>query len=285
MILLEHRLAIYDHVVTLDRDNLARILIDEVLDPGRQDARCELATYGLLQVRLRHLYLIGQVEDLENLLVSLETDCTQQCRYGQLLLTVDVSIHHVVDIRGELDPRTLERDDTRRIELRTVRVHALAEEYTRRAVQLRNDHALGTIDDKRTTLGHVGNLAEVNVLYLHAEILVLVVRTVELQLRLEGYAVRQTALQTLLDRVAGRVNVVIDKLQNEVVPGVRDREVLLEDLVQPLVFTILGRRVHLEEVTERFELHLQQIGIRHPILHGGEARSCLFVRCGHRLLT
>ena len=110
----------------------------------------------------------------------------------------------------------------------------------------------------------------------------LVVRTVELQLRLEGYAVGQTTLQTLLNRVAGRVNVIIDKLQNEVVPGVRDREVLLEDLVQPLVFTILGRRVHLEEVTERFELHLQQIGIRHPILHGGEALSNVVVRCGHR---
>ena len=155
-------------------------------------------------------------------------------------------------------------------------MHTLAEEYTRRAVQLRNDYTLGTVDYERTTLGHVGNLAEVYVLYLNAEILVLVVRTVELQLRLEGYAVGQTTLQTLLDGVAGRINVIIDKLQNEVVPGVRDREVLLEDLVQPLVFTILGRRVHLEEVTERFELHLQQIGIRHPILDRCKANSFLF---------
>ena len=50
----------------------------------------------------------------------------QRGRDGKLLLTVDVGIHHVVDVRCKFDPRTLERNDTRRIEFRTVGMHALS---------------------------------------------------------------------------------------------------------------------------------------------------------------
>ena len=63
--------------------------------------------------------------------ISLITDSAKHRRDGQLLLTVDVSKHHVVDIRRELDPRTLERDDTCAIKHRTIGMLALAEEHTR----------------------------------------------------------------------------------------------------------------------------------------------------------
>ena len=187
-----------------------------------------------------------------------------------------------VDVRSELDPRPLERNDARRIELRAVGVHALSEEDARRTVQLRHDDALGAVDDERAALGHVGDRPEIDILHDHAEILVLVVRAIEFEFRLQGYAVRETALQTLFDRVAGRIDIVVDEFQYEIVPGIRDGEILLKHLVQPLVLTVLGRGIHLEEVTERFELYLQQIRVGHPIFHRREADSLLCFCCGHR---
>ena len=225
MFLLEDRLAVHDHVVALDRHHLARVLVHEVLDPRREDACGELAAHGLLQGGLRHLHLVREIENLENLLVRLVTYRTQQRGDGQLLLPVDVGVHDVIDVRSELDPRTLEGDDTRRIELGAVGVHALSEEHARRTVQLGYDDTLRTVDDERSAFGHIGDRPEVHVLNDDAEILVLVVRAIEFQL---GF----------------------DKLQNKVVPGIGDGEILLKHLVQPLVFAILGRGVHLEKVPE-----------------------------------
>ena len=250
MLLLENRLAVHDHVVSFDGNHLARVLVHEVLDPRREHPRGQLAAHGLLEVGLVDLHLVRQVEDFQDLLVGLVADGAQQRRDGQFLLTVDVRIHHVVDVRSELDPRTLERNDSRRVELGAVRVHALSEEHAGRTVQLGYDDTLRTVDDERTAFGHIGDRTEVHVLNDNTEIFVFVVRAVELQLGFQRNAVRQTALQALLDRVTGRVDIVVDKLQNEIVPGIRDGEIFLEDLVEALVLTVFGRGVHLEKVPE-----------------------------------
>ncbi len=117
-------------------------------------------------------------------------------------------------------------------------------------MQLGYDDTLRTVDDERSAFGHIGDRPEVHVLNDDAEILVLVVRAIEFQLGFQRNAVRQTALQALFDRIARRVDIVVDKLQNKVVPGIGDGEILLKHLVQPLVFAILGRGVHLEKVPE-----------------------------------
>ena len=109
------------------------------------------------------------------------------------------------------------------------------------------DDTLRTVDDERSAFGHIGDRPEVHVLNDDAEILVLVVRAIEFQLGFQRNAVRQTALQTLFDRIARRVDIVVDKLQNKVVPGIGDGEILLKHLVQPPRFAILGRGVHLEK--------------------------------------
>ena len=57
-------------------------------------------------------------------------------------------------------------------------MHALSEEHARRAVELRNDDALGPVDDERTTFGHIGNRTEIDILHDHAEIFVLVIGTI-----------------------------------------------------------------------------------------------------------
>ena len=69
------------------------------------------------------------------------------------------------------------------------------------------------------------------------------VGAIEFKFSFKGDTIRQTALQTLFDRVAGRVNIVIDEFQNEIVSGIGNGEILREHLVEAFVFTILGRGV------------------------------------------
>ena len=161
-------------------------------------------------------------------------------------------------------------------------MHALAEEYARRTMELGHDDAFSTVDDERTPFGHIGNRPEVHVLNDDAEIFVFVVRAIELQLGFQRNAVGQSALEALLDRIARRVDIVVDELQNEVIPGIRDGEIFLKDLVESLVLTVFGRSVHLEKIPEGFELHLQQIRIGNPVLDCREADSLLCFCCGHR---
>ena len=129
-------------------------------------------------------------------------------------------------------------------------MHALAEEYAGRTVQLRHDDSFSTVDYERTPRGHVGYGAEVNVLDLGVEIFVFGVGAVQFQFRLERYAVREAAFETLLYGVARRIDIVIDKFQDEIVPRVGYREVLHEHLVESLVLAVLCGGVELEEVME-----------------------------------
>ena len=76
------------------------------------------------------------------------------------------------------------------------------------------------------------------------------ISTVKFQLGLQGYAVSQTTLKALFDRIFWWINIIVQELKNEIVSCVGDGEVLLEHFVEALVLTILGRSVHLEEIPE-----------------------------------
>ena len=117
-------------------------------------------------------------------------------------------------------------------------------------MQLRYHNTLCAIEYERTTIGHIGDSTEIHILNYNAEILVLVVSTIELKLRLQRHTIGQTALQTLLDRVTGRIDIVVDELKYEIIAGIGDGEILLEHFVEALGLSILGRSVHLEEIAE-----------------------------------
>ncbi len=50
MLLLENRLAVHDHVVSLDGNHLARILVHEVLDPRRKHRAASLRPTAFLRL-------------------------------------------------------------------------------------------------------------------------------------------------------------------------------------------------------------------------------------------
>ena len=123
--------ALHNHLIALDRNNFASVFINEVLVPTLQHTSSETLTQRLLHILLIYLNLLGKVEDLQDVAVVFVADGTQQSSYRKFFLTVDVSIHHIVDIGSELNPRTFERNDTRRIEHCSVSMNTLSEENAR----------------------------------------------------------------------------------------------------------------------------------------------------------
>ena len=85
------------------------------------------------------------------------------------------------------------------------------------------------------------------------------VGAVQFKLGLKGYAIGQATLQTLLDGVTGRVDIVIQELKDEIVARIGDREVLGEHLIQTVVHAFLRRSVQLQEVLERLKLYIQEV--------------------------
>ena len=69
-------LTIHYYFVTLDGNNLASLLIYEVLIPALEHTCGKFFANSILKVLLVYLYLLGKVEYSEYILVTLKTDGT-----------------------------------------------------------------------------------------------------------------------------------------------------------------------------------------------------------------
>ena len=190
---------LYDGDGTLDGDDLAGILVFKVLDPGLEHIGGKFAALVLREDLGGGCNFVGKAETVKDVFVGAVSDGAQKGCYGQLLLTVYVGEHHVVDVRGKLYPGALERNDTGAVELGSVGVHALVEEHARGTVKLRNDNSLGAVDDERTCGGHVGDVPEVYVLHAGVKVLVLRVRAGKAEFCLQRNIVCESSLKTLLN--------------------------------------------------------------------------------------
>ena len=179
IVAIQYRLTVDDNIVTFNRNHLTGILIYEILHPSLQNTSGQLTSDKLLQVCFRYLNLFRKVEDFKNISIAFKTNSSQKSSYRQFLFTVDVSVHHIVDVRSELDPWPLERDNTCGVQLRSVCVRALSEEYARRTVQLRHDNTLGAVDHESTSVRHIRNRTQVYILDHRIEVLMIRVRTVQ----------------------------------------------------------------------------------------------------------
>ncbi|CDA21461.1 uncharacterized protein BN496_01375 [Bacteroides sp. CAG:144] len=266
MLFFEYDLTFYHNFVALNRNNLASIFVGIVFHPSSQNTGGQTTADGFFEVGLRNFHLFGQTEDFENVFIAFETYGTQQCRYGQFLLTIDIGIHHIVDVGSELYPRTFERNDSRRIKFRSVSVDTLSEEHAGRTVQLRHNNTFGTIDYKCTFFGHIRDRTEVYILYNGVEIFVIGVGAIKLEFCFQRHTVCESAFQTLIDGVTWRIDIIIEKFEDEVVTGICNREILCKNLIKTFIFTFLGWGVQLQKVFERFQLHFEEIGIWKRIL-------------------
>ena len=115
MAFLNYCLAVDNHIVSLDAHDFAGVLVHKVLNPCFKHARSKLAAHGFLKICLVDFDFLCQTEYFDDVFVAFQTDSSQQCCHREFFLSVDVSVHDIVDVSGKLYPRTAERDDTRRV--------------------------------------------------------------------------------------------------------------------------------------------------------------------------
>src|SRR5215831_6414498 len=95
-------------------------------------------------------------------------------------------------------------------------------------MQLRYNHALSSIDHKRTSWRHVRNISKEHILNDGLEIHVLFVITAQAKLRFQRNCISKTTLHTLFNSVTRWVNEIIQEFQHENVACISDRKILAE---------------------------------------------------------
>ena len=132
-----------------------------------------------------------------DLRIQPQAESTQEDRREDLALA-ETRVKQVLLVVFKLDPRAAVRND-----LREIFIAVALEENAGRAMKLRNDDALGSVDDERTVVGHQRNLAEEDFFFLDVadgrdvRVSVLVVDR-QADLDLERNAVRHAAFLALL---------------------------------------------------------------------------------------
>jgi len=231
--------------VELVDDDLAGLAVDNVLDHAH--AR------QFLDILRSDLGLIDEVEGREDIAIRGDADGAQQGGDQELFAAVDIDDHHLVDIGCELHPGAAQGDDTRGVEPGPVGMGDFVEKDAGRAVELADDDALGAVDDKSAAIGHKGDEPQIDHLFLgigQGVIGVVLVLDGQTEFGLEGYRVGHPPLLTLLNAVLGRVDVVLDKVEDEIFPAVDDRKDALENRLQADIPPLIWRYIGLEKVPE-----------------------------------
>ena len=180
---------------------------------------------------------VDGVESLENFLVGTQAQGAQEDGAEELALAIDADVERVLLVVFELNPRAAVRNDL------AEEIGAVAgrlKEDAGRTMQLRNDDALGAVDDERAVLRHQRNVSEEDFLFLDvadrlvARLRILVVDGEahgDLERRRVGhaalFALRLVILQLQANRIAalvaevGRVLVVSSALVAEHITGMK----------------------------------------------------------------
>lgn len=189
---------------------------------------------------------------------------TQQDRHRQLAATVDTGEQRVLRVELEVQPGAAVRNDAGAVQ-QLARAVGLAtvviEEHARRAVQLRDDDALGAVDDEGAVVGHQRDFAEVDLLLLHI-LDGLGRRLAVVDHQAHGHAQRRTvahatltALTLVEDRIA---QLVADVFQGGIAAVAGDREDRLQCSVQAVVRALGRIDVFLQEFTVGIHLDCEQ---------------------------
>ena len=197
---------------------------------------------------------LRRVEVVEEVLRRV-AERAEQHRRVHLPAPVDAHVDDVLRVELEVEPRAAVGDDARRVEQLAARVRlalVVVEEDARAPVELADDDALGPVDDERARLRHQGELTEVDLLLLDVadDALPAVAGVVDHQLvrHLDRRRERHAALAALVDVVLRRLEVVGDEHELARAVEVLDREHRPEHGLEPDLFPLVGRDVHLEEL-------------------------------------
>ena len=150
---------------------------------------------------------LGAAEDVDDLVAGLgEAEGAQHQRGRLLALAVDAHGEHIALVGLELEPAAAARDDLRIVDELVRRAIMLGREvHAGRTDELRDDDALGAVDDEGALRGHHGEIAHEDFLLLD-----LARQTVdEADLGIQRSLIRAIALAAFLHRVLGLAEVVV----------------------------------------------------------------------------
>ncbi len=231
------------------------------VSPRRRSA-IELELGAFLLVQMEDVLL---EEDVEDFLVVV-AERAQQLRHRQLAPTVDAREQRVLRVEFEVEPRAAIGNDARGVQqlARAVRLAAVViEEHARRTMQLRDDHALGAVDDEGAGVGHERQFAHVDFLFLDVfDRLVAGRRFLVVNDQAHEHAQRRAvthATRTALALVErGLAEAVAHILQRRVAGIADDRKHRFQRGVQAMLLALAARPAFLQELAVRIGLDRQQ---------------------------
>ena len=241
-----------------------RVGVDEV--DGRLEALHPLGVErhapAVLGARVDHLLVEGRKDFL-----AVEAEREQQRRHRNLPAPVDARVDDVLGVELDVEPRAAIGNDAggeQQLARRVALALVVVEEHARRTVHLRDDDALGAVDDEGAVRRHERHVAHVDVLLLDVLDrlglgLGIDVEHDQAQRHLERRSVGHAALAALVDVVLRRLVFVLDELELRGLGEIGDREHRLEHRLQTLARTAALRRVHHEELVVGGLLHLDQV--------------------------
>ncbi|MNQ40213.1 hypothetical protein D3C85_538590 [compost metagenome] len=252
---------------TLLDDDLASLVLDvEASDLATQALRHQLKAQRLiLQVEN-----VGVIEGIEDLLGAI-VQRTQQHGRRQLAATVDTHEHGILRVELEVQPGAAVGNDAGGVQ-QLARAVGLAlvviEEHARRAVQLGDDDALGTVDDEGTVLGHQGDFPHVDFLLL--DVLDCLARRFLIEdhqthFHAQRYGEGHAAQYAFLDIECRFAQAITDVFQGGIAGIADNRENGLEGRMQADVAEMLLASARLQEFAVRIQLNGQQIRHIHDV--------------------
>ena len=176
--------------------------------------------------------LVVVTEERTDVLVLGETQSTKQNGDGDLAVAVDLHVEDVVDVRLVFQPRAAIRDHGAGEGELAHLVDVLGKVHARATDDLGDDDALRTVDDERTVVGHLGEVAHVDLLFL--DLVRLLVGQTNLNAKRHG--VVDVALLAFLHRILGVVlDRVIHEVDEQLARVIHDGRDVLEHLAESLV--------------------------------------------------
>ena len=199
------------------------------------------------------------VEEGQDVLVVLVTEGAEEGRDEELAApaaAVEVDPEEVVLVELDFDPGAAVRDDAESVEHLAARVGGLFEADARGAVELGDDDALGAVDDEGAAVGDHRDLAHQDLFVLEGALLT------EAELEHHRDRVGRAFADALEFGLLGQHQAVLEVLETEVAVVALHREGLAEDRVQADVLAGGRGFVQLQEIVEREDLVLDQVGRR-----------------------
>src|SRR5438445_581893 len=146
-------------LATRVRNLLTRFILDAARQLHSQQV-CRLIAGRIespIQLFVPNDQAIDRVERLQDVFARTQSECAQKNRSQELAFAIDANVNHFLLVVFKFHPRTAIGND---LAQEVSAVIGSLEEHTRRAVQLADNYALGSIHNEGAVVGHQRHVAE-----------------------------------------------------------------------------------------------------------------------------